>query len=222
MTTIFVTSSGTDVGKTFVMLRLIAELAAAGRRVQALKPVASGFDAAQSAVERHRAAVACARARARQRQPRRREPMAFRGAVVARHGRRARTALDSVRCASRGMPRGRSACRRDADRRHRRRHGAARRAAHRARLDRRARRTGAARRRQLSRHVEPQPDGGGGAASSAAWGCSASSSANRHEQPAPAEETAADARALRARRPSSCCRAAHRVPLLPLLASLLE
>jgi dethiobiotin synthetase len=44
---LFVTSSGTDIGKTFVMLRLIAELEAAGRRVQALKPVASGFDAAQ-------------------------------------------------------------------------------------------------------------------------------------------------------------------------------
>jgi dethiobiotin synthetase len=47
VTTVFVTSSGTDVGKTFVMLRLIAELTAAGRHVQALKPVASGFDAAQ-------------------------------------------------------------------------------------------------------------------------------------------------------------------------------
>lgn len=47
MTTVFVTSSGTGIGKTFVMLQLIAELAAAGRRVRALKPVASGFDAAQ-------------------------------------------------------------------------------------------------------------------------------------------------------------------------------
>lgn len=46
MTTVFVTSSGTNVGKTFVTLRLIAELAAAGRRAQALKPIASGFDAA--------------------------------------------------------------------------------------------------------------------------------------------------------------------------------
>lgn len=46
MTTAFITSSGTDVGKTFVMLRLIAELAAAGRTVRALKPVASAFDAA--------------------------------------------------------------------------------------------------------------------------------------------------------------------------------
>lgn len=46
MTIVFVTSSGTDVGKTFVTLKLLAELESAGRRVQALKPVASGFDAA--------------------------------------------------------------------------------------------------------------------------------------------------------------------------------
>src|SRR6185503_11474878 len=46
MTTIFVTSSGTGIGKTFVTLQLIAELKALGKRVQALKPVASGFDAA--------------------------------------------------------------------------------------------------------------------------------------------------------------------------------
>lgn len=47
MTTVFVTSSGTGIGKTFVMLQLIAELKALGSRVRALKPVASGFDAAQ-------------------------------------------------------------------------------------------------------------------------------------------------------------------------------
>ncbi len=47
MTTVFVTSSGTNIGKTFVMLRLIAELKSAGRQVRALKPIASGFDAAQ-------------------------------------------------------------------------------------------------------------------------------------------------------------------------------
>ena len=46
MTTIFVTSSGTDIGKTFVTLQLIAELKSLGVRVRALKPVASGFDAA--------------------------------------------------------------------------------------------------------------------------------------------------------------------------------
>ena len=47
MTAVFVTSSGTGIGKTFVTARLLAELKAAGRRVQALKPVASGFDAAR-------------------------------------------------------------------------------------------------------------------------------------------------------------------------------
>jgi len=46
MTTIFVTSSGTEIGKTFVTLQLIAELTSLGKRVRALKPVASGFDAA--------------------------------------------------------------------------------------------------------------------------------------------------------------------------------
>jgi dethiobiotin synthetase len=49
MTTVFVTSSGTGIGKTFVTLQLIAELEASGRRVRALKPVASGFDAARPA-----------------------------------------------------------------------------------------------------------------------------------------------------------------------------
>jgi dethiobiotin synthetase len=49
MTTLFVTATGTDVGKTFVMKRLIAELRAARRSVRALKPVASGFDAANAA-----------------------------------------------------------------------------------------------------------------------------------------------------------------------------
>jgi dethiobiotin synthetase len=47
MTAVFITSSGTGIGKTFVTLRLIAELEARGRSVRALKPVASGFDAAQ-------------------------------------------------------------------------------------------------------------------------------------------------------------------------------
>lgn len=43
---VFVTASGTDVGKTFVMCRLIAELRAEGRQVRAVKPVATGFDPA--------------------------------------------------------------------------------------------------------------------------------------------------------------------------------
>jgi dethiobiotin synthetase len=46
MTTLFVTASGTDVGKTYVTARLVNELVTAGYRVRALKPVASGFDSA--------------------------------------------------------------------------------------------------------------------------------------------------------------------------------
>jgi dethiobiotin synthetase len=46
MTAVFVTSSGTGIGKTFVTRTLVEELAAANRPVRALKPVASGFDAA--------------------------------------------------------------------------------------------------------------------------------------------------------------------------------
>jgi len=47
VTTLFVTGSGTDVGKTFVAAQLLRELRAAGYRTRALKPVATGFDAAR-------------------------------------------------------------------------------------------------------------------------------------------------------------------------------
>ncbi|HEU4618262.1 MAG TPA: dethiobiotin synthase [Gammaproteobacteria bacterium] len=46
MTALFITGTGTDVGKTFVALALIAALRAQGRKVCAVKPVASGFDPA--------------------------------------------------------------------------------------------------------------------------------------------------------------------------------
>ncbi len=46
MTSLFVTSSGTGIGKTFIMRALIGQLRRAGRRVEALKPVISGFDPA--------------------------------------------------------------------------------------------------------------------------------------------------------------------------------
>ena len=49
MTTIFVTATGTDVGKTFVTATLIRHLRANGRAVEALKPIVSGFDAANAA-----------------------------------------------------------------------------------------------------------------------------------------------------------------------------
>ena len=44
MSATFITATGTDVGKTFVATALIRHLRAAGRVVEALKPVASGYD----------------------------------------------------------------------------------------------------------------------------------------------------------------------------------
>jgi len=44
MTAYFVTSTGTDIGKTFVTAGLIARLREAGAAVDALKPVVSGYD----------------------------------------------------------------------------------------------------------------------------------------------------------------------------------
>jgi dethiobiotin synthetase len=44
MTAVFITATGTDIGKTFVARGMIAQLRARGRTVEALKPVISGFD----------------------------------------------------------------------------------------------------------------------------------------------------------------------------------
>jgi dethiobiotin synthetase len=44
MTTVFVTATGTDIGKTFVTAGLIRHVSGGGRAVDALKPVVSGFD----------------------------------------------------------------------------------------------------------------------------------------------------------------------------------
>ena len=44
MTAVFVTATGTDIGKTFVTTGLIRHFRAAGRPVDAIKPVVSGFD----------------------------------------------------------------------------------------------------------------------------------------------------------------------------------
>ena len=47
MSTVFVTAVGTEIGKTFVCCRLIAELRAAGTTLRVLKPVVTGFDPAE-------------------------------------------------------------------------------------------------------------------------------------------------------------------------------
>ncbi len=49
MSTYFVTATGTDLGKTYVLCRILAQLRSRGVRVQALKPVLSGFDASDPA-----------------------------------------------------------------------------------------------------------------------------------------------------------------------------
>lgn len=50
MSTLFVTATGTDVGKTYVTCALIRALSVAGRPVRAFKPVVSGFDPAETEV----------------------------------------------------------------------------------------------------------------------------------------------------------------------------
>jgi dethiobiotin synthetase len=49
VTAVFVTSTGTDIGKTFVTAGLIRHFRNAGRAVSAIKPVVTGFDPATAA-----------------------------------------------------------------------------------------------------------------------------------------------------------------------------
>jgi dethiobiotin synthetase len=50
MSAYFVTSTGTDIGKTFVTAGLVRHLRESAAKVSALKPVASGFDMATAAI----------------------------------------------------------------------------------------------------------------------------------------------------------------------------
>jgi dethiobiotin synthetase len=49
VTAIFITGTGTDVGKTFVAVSLVGHLRRMGRAVEVIKPVVSGFDPGQPA-----------------------------------------------------------------------------------------------------------------------------------------------------------------------------
>jgi dethiobiotin synthetase len=49
MSALFVTATGTDIGKSFIACGIIAELRRRGRRVAALKPLVSGYDDARAA-----------------------------------------------------------------------------------------------------------------------------------------------------------------------------
>jgi dethiobiotin synthetase len=48
MSAVFITATGTDIGKTFVARGLIRTLRKAGRPVEALKPIVSGFEPAEA------------------------------------------------------------------------------------------------------------------------------------------------------------------------------
>jgi len=48
MSAFFITATGTDIGKTFIAAGLIRHWRAAGRQVEALKPVATGFEPASA------------------------------------------------------------------------------------------------------------------------------------------------------------------------------
>jgi dethiobiotin synthetase len=49
MTATFITATGTDIGKTYLAAGLIARCRSAGRGIDALKPVVTGFDASAAA-----------------------------------------------------------------------------------------------------------------------------------------------------------------------------
>ena len=49
MTAIFITATGTDVGKTQVVASLVRQFRQMGRSVEAIKPIVSGYDPAQAA-----------------------------------------------------------------------------------------------------------------------------------------------------------------------------
>ena len=49
MTAIFITATGTDVGKTQVVASLVRQFRQMGRSVEAVKPIVSGYDPAQAA-----------------------------------------------------------------------------------------------------------------------------------------------------------------------------
>ena len=64
MTALFVTATGTDIGKTFVAAGADRAICAApGARVEALKPVVSGFDPRTAAEQRYRRPARRARPR---------------------------------------------------------------------------------------------------------------------------------------------------------------
>ena len=90
MTAIFVTATGTDVGKTYVAASLIGHFRQMGRVVEAIKPVVSGFDPAQSGNSDPGLLLRAVGSVGHAGLDRAHFAMAVSRAAVARHGRTAR------------------------------------------------------------------------------------------------------------------------------------
>ena len=153
MSTLFVTATGTEIGKTLVAAALCHELRAAGRPVRALKPVLSGYDPATLAESDPGVLLASLGEAVTEEAVAEITPWRFAAPLspdmaAAREGRRLDLADIVAFCrAAQGDPLliegiGGS-------------HGAAQRRPHRARLDRGARRAGAGGDGQLPRHHQP-------------------------------------------------------------------
>ena len=136
MSAIFITATGTDIGKTFVAAGLIRHWRAAGRTVDALKPVVTGFDPAEAEGSDAGVLLTALGQAGHAGGDRAHLALALCRAAVARHGGAAREPHARFRRAGRVLAaRHRGQRRHAADRRRRRHHGAARRPPHRARLD---------------------------------------------------------------------------------------
>ena len=159
MSAYFVTSTGTDVGKTFVTAGLIRHLRGAGAAVDALKPVVSGYDS--SVVETSDPAVLL-KALGKPvsaAEIERIAPWRFRAPLspdlAAAREQRAIDFTELIAFSRRAVA---ARVRHAVHRRRRRHHGAARRPAHGARLDGGVAHPAAAGGRRLSRHHQPHAD----------------------------------------------------------------
>ena len=103
VTAIFITATGTDVGKTFVTASLIGHFRQMGRIVEAIKPVVSGFDPAQAATSDPGLLFGRSACRSRP-TDRAHFAVAVSRATVARSGGTARTAQHQCRRRHRLLP----------------------------------------------------------------------------------------------------------------------
>ena len=86
MASVFITASGTDVGKTFVAAGLIRYLRASGETIDAVKPIVSGFDPARAGESDSGVLLRALGLPAHRRGDRGHLALAFLGSTLPRHG----------------------------------------------------------------------------------------------------------------------------------------